>query len=336
MIGRPDALALEALDLRTHKSRANYSRLPALNPQVRLDTGGTSAAFIGSHAGQSEFFDGDVDDVRIYDQGLGTQAIRQLSNANADVNHDHLVGWWPFNGDFRNAVSAVAAGSKTASFVDGRLGQALRLNGTDQTVVIQHYAALKPSSGQITIAAWVRTSSTPDEWMEIYRKDDGEARQLLALGRTGYYGLWLGLGIDGQYVEVGGQLDRQSVGDGQWHHVAGTFDGQTVRLYFDGQPIGSQAFGLIDEPSAAVDPADDRLRVAFVGNTLIQRAAEYGFLETELTRLSLGRDVVFRNLGWPGDTVAGEARAEFGPQERNRSNCAALAAISATTDFEKC
>ncbi len=64
-------------------------------------------------------------------------------------------------------------------------------------------------------------------------------------------------------------------------------------------------------------PADqsNTLRVAFLGNTLIHRDAEYGFTETELTRRAAGRKITFRNLGWPGDTVSGSARIEFGPGE---------------------
>jgi len=59
------------------------------------------------------------------------------------------------------------------------------------------------------------------------------------------------------------------------------------------------------------------LRVAFLGNTLIHRDGEFAFLETELTRLMSDRDIVFRNLGWPGDTVSGDARIEFGRGEEN-------------------
>ncbi|MFC1759014.1 SGNH/GDSL hydrolase family protein [Planctomycetota bacterium] len=53
-------------------------------------------------------------------------------------------------------------------------------------------------------------------------------------------------------------------------------------------------------------------RVVLLGNTFIERAQRYGFIECELTRLCPNRNVIFRNLGWSGDTVFGEARARFG------------------------
>jgi lysophospholipase L1-like esterase len=53
-------------------------------------------------------------------------------------------------------------------------------------------------------------------------------------------------------------------------------------------------------------------RVVFVGNTFFERDLHYNHLETALTARWPGRNVVFRNLGWDGDTVWGDARAEFG------------------------
>jgi lysophospholipase L1-like esterase len=53
-------------------------------------------------------------------------------------------------------------------------------------------------------------------------------------------------------------------------------------------------------------------RVVFIGNTFFERDLKYNHLETALTVRWPGRNVTFRNLGWDGDTVWGEARAEFG------------------------
>jgi lysophospholipase L1-like esterase len=53
-------------------------------------------------------------------------------------------------------------------------------------------------------------------------------------------------------------------------------------------------------------------RVVFVGSTFIERDQTHGYLETLLTSRYPDRHVTFRNLGWSGDTVFGEARARFG------------------------
>lgn len=53
-------------------------------------------------------------------------------------------------------------------------------------------------------------------------------------------------------------------------------------------------------------------RVVFLGNTLVEREQRYGHWEAALTARNPDKKIVFRNLGWSGDTVFGEARAGFG------------------------
>jgi hypothetical protein len=70
---------------------------------------------------------------------------------------------------------------------------------------------------------------------------------------------------------------------------------------------------VADGPAALPMELKDGDRVAFVGATFVERDAEHGYLETLLTARWPDREVRFRNLGWSGDTVWGEARARFGP-----------------------
>ena len=52
-------------------------------------------------------------------------------------------------------------------------------------------------------------------------------------------------------------------------------------------------------------------RIVWIGNTLVEREQRYGYWETALIAANPGKKLTFRNLGWSGDTVAGEARARF-------------------------
>ena len=52
--------------------------------------------------------------------------------------------------------------------------------------------------------------------------------------------------------------------------------------------------------------------VVLLGSTLIEREQTYGYWEAMLTSHFPTRNVIFRNLGWSGDTVWGESRAGFG------------------------
>jgi lysophospholipase L1-like esterase len=53
-------------------------------------------------------------------------------------------------------------------------------------------------------------------------------------------------------------------------------------------------------------------RVVFIGGTFFEREYRVGLIETALTLAHPDKTLTFRNLGWSGDTVWGEARAYFG------------------------
>lgn len=64
-------------------------------------------------------------------------------------------------------------------------------------------------------------------------------------------------------------------------------------------------------PAAEPFELKDGDRVVLIGNTLIEREQKYGYWEAALTSRWPDRNITFRNLGWSGDTVWGEARAAF-------------------------
>ncbi len=78
--------------------------------------------------------------------------------------------------------------------------------------------------------------------------------------------------------------------------------------------------------AAAPDAVDLRLRdsdrVVLIGNALIEAAQLNGHIEAQLTSRLADRRIIFRNLGWSGDTVFGESRvpgrtgAVFGTAEQ--------------------
>lgn len=52
-------------------------------------------------------------------------------------------------------------------------------------------------------------------------------------------------------------------------------------------------------------------RVVFLGNSLFENDLQYGYLETALTERWPDKNITYRNIGWTGDMVRGEARATF-------------------------
>jgi lysophospholipase L1-like esterase len=67
-------------------------------------------------------------------------------------------------------------------------------------------------------------------------------------------------------------------------------------------------FAAQDKPFAL----PEHPRIAFIGNTFVERDQEQGYFETLLIAGFADKEIEFRNLGWSGDTVRGEARTRFG------------------------
>ncbi len=130
--------------------------------------------------------------------------------------------------------AAAEAPSAGLERVPGVFGMAMSFTGQHQL----HAPSGKPAFGelaQITVSAWVQPTAF-ERYTEIFRKEDGEQRVLLAFQETGTI-LSLGLNIGG-YVECDATIDPAQVLDGRWHYCVGTFDGKVMRVYLDGREIG--------------------------------------------------------------------------------------------------
>ncbi len=79
---------------------------------------------------------------------------------------------------------------------------------------------------------------------------------------------------------------------------------------------------LVQDEKAA--PRDGGGVVVLIGDALLEGDYAFGSIETALTAASGNRPILFRNLGWTGDTVKGEARAAFETAKEGFERRAAL------------
>jgi lysophospholipase L1-like esterase len=65
------------------------------------------------------------------------------------------------------------------------------------------------------------------------------------------------------------------------------------------------------QPPAKPFEFKDGDRIVWIGNTFVEREQRYGYWESALLVANKDKKITFRNLGWSGDTVFGDARAGF-------------------------
>lgn len=122
----------------------------------------------------------------------------------------------------------------------GHRGGCIQFGLTDSYIRVPDNDSLNPTN--MTLAAWIKTSFTDRMWRRIFDKATREEFDLTMGGDDDVGGpndgrSWRGqvaLEVAHQWIPSGIQ-----VADGIWHQVVGTFDGAELRLYIDGQPIGS-------------------------------------------------------------------------------------------------
>lgn len=143
----------------------------------------------------------------------------------------------PFALDGRLGVSPGADASDPERIAGGAGdgNRALRFDG-QASVRLPVAEQLKP--GTLTLEAVVRADRSPG----AYRYVVSHGAQGCVAGSYGLYTAKSG-GIafyvfDGKDYFLTAAVKPSDVWNGAWHHVAGVFDGDTVRLYLDGHPVG--------------------------------------------------------------------------------------------------
>lgn len=192
----------------------------------------TGALAIGySPIGTSEYLDGKLFDVRLYNTALTDEEVTDLYG---------LVGHWKLD-----ETSGTSAADSTLNLNDGTYTGGVTLNaagpysgsgavaaqfdGNDDYVSIPDDATLKPTSA-LSITGWVRGNNwnTGSFVNIILRKGEGNPNNYQLAIADGQVALYLDEN-DNQ-----GTRSSTTLNTDQWYHVAATWDGTQVKIYVDG------------------------------------------------------------------------------------------------------
>jgi hypothetical protein len=171
----------------------------------------------------------------------GAVALPVSANAAAD---NTLVAHWTFDDAANPAETATSAKYATTvskhgiATAPGVFGNALVLNAADGHAISVAADLLPEDLRELTFSSWICLKEPPTGNSTILRKEDGEMRLLFSIQNGGQF-LSLGLNCGRNYAELDALLSPDEIADGNWHLVAGTFDGRTMRTYLDGREVGS-------------------------------------------------------------------------------------------------
>jgi hypothetical protein len=152
-----------------------------------------------------------------------------------------MVGWWKAEGDALDSAGTNDGTLSGVGFVAGEVGFAFTFNGGGSVNIPR--APQLDVGNQVTVEFWMKAD--PANTMTTYQ----------GLVTSDFYGIEIANG-DSQAQTMGLNFfistnsgaffpetadangGGAAVSAGQWHHVAGTYDGTQLQLYVDGQPSG--------------------------------------------------------------------------------------------------
>jgi len=145
-----------------------------------------------------------------------------------------MVSRWSAEGNANDSVGLNHGLLQTGvMYVPGKLGLAFNFDG-NSFVEVANSPTLEPSS--ITTSAWVRRLGSPGTYRYVLSKglEDCDASSYgLYTGANGGLSFYV---YDGNTYVLSPEKGPE-FWDGNWHYVAGTYDGAAVRFYVDGVEV---------------------------------------------------------------------------------------------------
>jgi len=159
-----------------------------------------------------------------------------------------LVGQWRFEEGTGSTVSDTSGNNNAGKFngatwVEGKVGKALRFNQGQDYVEIPHHADLSPRSA-LTVEAWVNFDKAIS-WQKVIAKSLGsDTDYAIIQGTRNNVGFTFNIGT--QVKTIYSATDSAPLGT--WVYVVGTYDGKKTRLYINGKEDNSSyVSGLIND-----------------------------------------------------------------------------------------
>ena len=140
-----------------------------------------------------------------------------------------------------NTTTTVADSSTNANtgtptgttIVTGKYGSARSFNGSSDYINVPHSTSLNISD-TVTVEAWVKLNSTGNRWI-LGKEPVNSTYELFAEGTQ--FVMRINDCGEGCHNTYGGTQVQ-----GEWAHVAGTYDGQNIRLYVNGSLVNTQPY----------------------------------------------------------------------------------------------
>ena len=160
-------------------------------------------------------------------------------------------------------------------FVDGKFGDAIRITAEGPDCVNVPAAEELKIEGEITMAAWIYRDAWDRnaQWFDKNCHNGGEHSSygIGVFGDGSNFNMFLGTGSNRPTLNKPHALKEKT-----WHHVVGTYDGTTMKVYVDGEVAAEQDqvfdFKGTNDQDLRIGCSKDRARYTFENGSIDEAA----------------------------------------------------------------
>ena len=187
--------------------------------------------------GNNDYFNGTIDEVRIYNRSLSASEVKDLYLSKG------LVGKWSFDANSRNTTDTYDSSGyynhgKILGAVltnEGRFKEGYKFDGSNDYIDIGNDLSLKNMTDGVTVSAWAKYNAyggggqaysviavKGNPWTFLMENPSNKIRFRISAG-----------GVDTAAADSAShELNR-------WYHFVGTFNGTHIKIYKDGVEVGN-------------------------------------------------------------------------------------------------
>ena len=269
---------------------------------------------------------GGIAEVILYDRPLTASEVDQVGHyletkySIPTTYGSDLVSYWTFDDGTANDTvdgnHGTHVGSGVTPNVTGIVGKAMSYNDTTSayiTVPTPHTLnAATDATNEITMEAWVQPTQIKTGHTEIMRQQAPGYRFISF--QSG--GVQIMFNLEGSQLIV--PITAADFEDGDWHHIAGTYDGTTQRLYIDGTEAGSKTISLNLSSSAPADFVIGNYRTTYgepFGGSIDEVAVWDGALSADEVKHHWINRQPYTTRLLPNDTTHWNAHDDWDPTD---------------------
>lgn len=168
-------------------------------------------------------------------------AFAMSSLSLAEIKEEDFVGYWLLDDGKGDEAKDLSGNNHHGEITDGKwvkgqIDGGLEFDGASTFIEVEHHEDFNLGES-LTVAAWAKIDAIPMDHIGIPRKESEYVLHPTNAGGDGFnLRFYIGMGGAWQPAVVSNTV----VNYGEWHHLAGAYDGKELKVFIDGKVDKSQ------------------------------------------------------------------------------------------------